>query len=148
QLAEQDRLQDAAGSAEGSGSVSAGATGNSSRSAVFRNFPTAVFGISSTNSNPSGIHHLTKSAARNSRSSSADAVCPSRSTHTASGRSSHLSLGTAITAASAIAGWPISAFSRATEEIHSPPDLITSLDRSVSERNPSAVIDPTSPVRS
>ena len=57
-------------------------------------------------------------------------VCPSRATQTASGRSSHFSLGTAITAASAIAGWPISAFSSATDEIHSPPDLITSFDRS------------------
>ena len=40
------------------------------------------------------------------------------------------------------------AFSRSTELIHSPPDLMTSLDRSVSRRNPSGVSAPTSPVRS
>ncbi len=38
---------------------------------------------------------------------------------------------TAITAASATAGWPMMAFSRSTELIHSPPDLITSFERSV-----------------
>ena len=51
-------------------------------------------------------------------------------TQTASGRSAHFSCGTAITAASSTAGWPISAFSSATEEIHSPPDLMTSFVRS------------------
>ena len=60
------------------------------------------------------------------------ALCPSRSTQTASGRSSHFSCGIAITAASAIAGCAISAFSSSTDEIHSPPDLITSLERSLS----------------
>ena len=34
----------------------------------------------------------------------------------------------ATTAASATAGWPISAFSSATELIHSPPDRMRSLD--------------------
>ena len=43
---------------------------NCSRSAVFLNLPTAVFGISSTNSKRSGSHHLAKCGARNSRSSS------------------------------------------------------------------------------
>jgi hypothetical protein len=37
-------------------------------------------------------------------------------------------------------------FSSSTEEIHSPPDLMMSFDRSVSRRNPSGVIAPTSPV--
>ena len=50
----------------------------------------------------------------------------------ASGRSPHFSSGTPITAASATAGWAISAFSSSIDEIHSPPDLITSLARSVS----------------
>ena len=45
-------------------------------------------------------------------------------------------------------GWAMRAFSRSTELIHSPPDLMTSLARSVSVRNPSAVSEPTSPVRS
>ena len=49
----------------------------------------------------------------------------------ASGRSPHFSSGTPTTVASWIEGWPIRAFSRSTEEIHSPPDLMTSLERSV-----------------
>src|SRR4029077_6340986 len=129
ELAKQDGLQDAAGSADGSG-ASAGAGGNISPRAVFRNFPTAVFGISSMNTKASGSHHFAKSAARNSRNSSPVTVCPSRATQPASVLSSHFSLGIAITAASASAGWPISAFSSATDEIHSPPDLITSFARS------------------
>jgi len=39
-------------------------------------------------------------------------------------------VGRAMTAASATFGWAMSAFSRSTEEIHSPPDLMTSLERS------------------
>ena len=35
-----------------------------------------------------------------------------------------------MTAASKTSGWAITAFSSSTEEIHSPPDLITSLVRS------------------
>jgi hypothetical protein len=66
----------------------------------------------------------------------------------ASGRSPHLSSGTATTAASTTFEWPISRFSNWTEEIHSPPDLITSLARSVMVMKPSASMVPTSPVRS
>lgn len=53
-----------------------------------------------------------------------------------------------MTAASTTSGWPISRFSSSTEEIHSPPDLMTSLARSVRVRNPSGLMFPTSPVRS
>ena len=101
-----------------------------SRSAVLRNLPAALFGISVTNSNASGSHHFAKLGARNARSSSAVAVCPGFSTTTASGRSCQRACGTAMTAASATAGWPMSAFSSATELIHSPPDLIRSFERS------------------
>ena len=66
----------------------------------------------------------------------------------ASGRSSHFSCRAAITAASLTAGWPMSAFSRSTELIHSPPDLIRSLVRSVIFMKPSASMVATSPVRS
>ena len=69
------------------------AVANCSRRAVLRNLPTAVFGISSTTSNRSGSHHFAKWGARNSRSSSGSAVCPSRKTTTASGRSDHFSSG-------------------------------------------------------
>ena len=53
-----------------------------------------------------------------------------RTTAYTTGRSSHLGCGRPITAASRIFGWAITAFSSSTEEIHSPPDLITSLVRS------------------
>jgi hypothetical protein len=46
------------------------------------------------------------------------------------GRSSHFGCGTPMTAASATSGWPTAAFSRSMELIHSPPDLMTSLERS------------------
>ena len=59
------------------------------------------------------------------------AVSPFFSTTTSSGRSSHFGCVTPITAASATLGWPTARFSRSIEEIHSPPDLITSLARSV-----------------
>ncbi len=48
-----------------------------------------------------------------------------------SGRSSHFGCGTPMTAASATAGWPMAAFSSSIELIHSPPDLMTSLRRSM-----------------
>ena len=66
----------------------------------------------------------------------------------ASGRSLHFSSGMAITAASAMAGCAISAFSRSTELIHSPPLLTRSFVRSVMRTKPSASIVATSPVRS
>ncbi|CAM5736100.1 hypothetical protein SHIRM173S_10482 [Streptomyces hirsutus] len=78
---------------------------------------------------------------------SKSAVEPSLRTTVASGRSPHLSSGTATTAASATSGWDIRAFSSSTEEIHSPPEfLTTSLARSVRVRKPSEEIVPTSPV--
>ena len=59
-----------------------------------------------------------------------------------------ISSGLPMTPASATAGCAMIAFSRSTELIHSPPDLMTSLARSVSRRKPSADRLPTSPVRS
>ena len=67
-------------------------------------------------------------------------------TTTASGRSPQRSSGIAITAASATSGWAISRFSRSTEEIHSPPDLTRSLERSQIFRLPPSSILTTSPV--
>jgi len=49
----------------------------------------------------------------------------------ASGRSTQRSCGTAITAASSTLGWPMMVVSMSTLEIHSPPDLMRSLVRSV-----------------
>ena len=62
------------------------------------------------------------------------------------GRSSHLGSGMAITAQFETSGCPIAIFSTSIELIHSPPDLIRSLARSVIVRNPSESIVATSPV--
>jgi len=64
-------------------------------------------------------------------SSSFDTSWPAFFTATTMGRSSHFGCRTPITAASATAGWATAMFSRSMELIHSPPDLITSFERSV-----------------
>ena len=64
----------------------------------------------------------------------------------ASGRSSHFGCGMPTTAASATFGWLMIAFSRSTELIHSPPDLIRSLVRSAMRIEPYESIAATSPV--
>ena len=53
-----------------------------------------------------------------------------------------------MTAASTTSGCAMIAFSSSTDEIHSPPDLMTSLARSVIWTKPFASTVPTSPVRS
>jgi hypothetical protein len=112
------------------------------------NLPTLVLGTSSMNAQFSGNCHRATFPTRKSRSSAAVTWCPGLVTTATSGRSCHFSSGIPMTAASATAGCAMTAFSRPTEEIHSPPDLITSLDRSVRVRNPSGEMRPTSPVRS
>ena len=92
--------------------------------------PTLVFGISLTNAKLSGVDQRASFGARNARSSSAVGASPARATTQASGRSTHFSSGRAITAASATFGCCASRSSSSTDEIHSPPDLITSLVRS------------------
>ena len=106
----------------------------------------AVRGISSMNSKRSGICHLAYCWARWALRSSGSTVWSSRTTITASGRSPQRSSGMAMTAASATPSWAISRFSRSTEEIHSPPDLTRSLERSQIFRFPVASIVTTSPV--
>ena len=51
-----------------------------------------------------------------------------------------------MTAASLTAGWAMITFSRSTELIHSPPDLIRSLVRSAMRIEPYSSIAATSPV--
>jgi 3,4-dihydroxyphenylacetate 2,3-dioxygenase len=118
------------------------------RSTFLSNLPTAVFGISETNAQFSGTCQRATFSPRNFASAAASAVAPARSTTQASGRSPQRLSGTPITAASCTAGCAISSFSRSTEEIHSPPDLITSLIRSVMVKKPRSSSVPTSPVRS
>ena len=112
------------------------------------NLPTDVFGTSSMNANSSGSHHFATRERRCSVSSSGVADAPSLSTTHASGRSVQRSSGRAITAASSTSGCAISSPSSSTDEIHSPPDLITSFDRSVIRTNPCESIEAMSPVRS
>ena len=76
--------------------------------------------------------------------SASSRACGRRST---SGRSSHFGCLTPITAASAISGCAIARFSSSIELIHSPPDLMTSLERSVICMKPSASMVATSPVK-
>jgi 3,4-dihydroxyphenylacetate 2,3-dioxygenase len=118
------------------------------RSTFLSNLPTAVFGISGTNAQFSGTCQRATFSPRNFASSAASALAPERSTTQASGRSPQRLSGMPITAASCTAGCAISSFSRSTEEIHSPPDLITSLIRSVMVKNARSSSVPTSPVRS
>ena len=100
-------------------------------STFLSNFPTLVLGTSGMNAQRSGSCHFATRSARNARSVSASSVAPSRTTTDASGRSCQRSSGTATTAASSTSGCAISWFSNSTELIHSPPDLMTSLVRSV-----------------
>src|SRR6266480_1244955 len=102
------------------------------RSTFLSNLPTDVFGTSSMKRTSSGSHHLATLSRRKSITSSW-VTCPlnsGRGTAYTTGRSSHLGWGRPMTAASRILGWAITAFSSSTEEIHSPPDLMTSLVRS------------------
>src|ERR1017187_142379 len=118
------------------------------RSTFLSSFPTLVLGTSSINAQRSGNHQRATRAARKSRSCSIVADAPGFITTHASGRSSQRSSGTPITTASSTSGCAIRWFSSSIEEIHSPPDLITSLARSVIWMNPFASTTPTSPVRS
>src|SRR5207237_769653 len=102
--------------------------------------------LASTNTKASGTENFATRASRYSRRSSGVTFAPSRRTIAASGRSDHFGCGTATPAASFTAGWPISSFSSATELIHSPPDLMRSLVRSVICRYPSGSMVTTSPV--
>mmetsp|Transcript_17504 Transcript_17504/g.39663 ORF Transcript_17504/g.39663 Transcript_17504/m.39663 type:complete len:299 (-) Transcript_17504:794-1690(-) len=112
--------------------------------------PVDVSGISSQTSTSSGSWNLANFLRQCSatRSCRPWAGVPGASITTATGRSSHLGCGTATTEAmdtpSIAAMW----FSRSMEEIHSPPDLMTSLDLSLMIIAPSLSIYATSPVMS
>src|SRR4029077_8903044 len=102
------------------------------RRTFLSNLPTEVLGTSSMNRTSSGSHHLATLSRRKSITSSW-VTLPLNSgfgTAYATGRSSHLGWASPITAASMILGWAMIAFSSSTDEIHSPPDLMTSLVRS------------------
>src|SRR5438477_7452721 len=101
------------------------------RNTFLSNLPTEVLGTSSMNRISSGSHHLATLSLRKSITSSC-VTWPLNSglvTAYATGLSSHFGWTRPITAASMILGWAMIAFSSSTDEIHSPPDLITSLVR-------------------
>ena len=102
------------------------------RSTFLSNFPTLVLGTAGIAQRSGSCQRATRR--RGTRSPRSRRWAPCLSTTVASGRSPHFSSGTATTAASATCGWAIRWFSSSTEEIHSPPDLMTSLARSVSVR--------------
>ena len=105
-------------------------------------------GSRSTNAKASGSCQRAKLGARGAAQLGRLDRSPCSSTTQASGRSLQRSSGIAITAASRTAGDRRARFSSSTEEIHSPPDLIRSLARSVRRTKPRASIAPMSPVRS
>ena len=94
---------------------------NFSRSLLFISFPVEVCGSSATITNASGTCHGAKVCFRKERNSQGSTVRFSFRTTRARGRSCHFGCGTAMTAASRIAGCPTNAFSRSTELIHSRP---------------------------
>ena len=94
------------------------------------NLPTLVLGISTTKVHWSGSHQRGTRPTRKSSRSAGAGVRPGLGTTATSGRSDHFGSGMAMTAASKTSGWAMTAFSSSTEEIHSPPDLMTSLVRS------------------
>ena len=96
----------------------------------------------------SGTCHFATCSQRNAASAAASTFEPDFRTTHASGRSCQRGSGTPMTLASTTSGCAIKWFSSSTELIHSPPDLITSLARSVICTKPWALTDPTSPVRS
>ena len=106
----------------------------------------AVCGSSATTATSSGICHLAILPSKKRSSSSRETLAPGLVTTTSSGRSSHFGWRQAMTAASCTAGCAMAMFSRSMELIHSPPDLMTSLLRSVMNMKPSASMAATSPV--
>src|SRR5207302_5461504 len=102
------------------------------RSTFLSNLPTEVLGTSSMKRTSSGSHHFATLSRRKSTTSSCVTLPLNSGLGTAktTGRSSHFVWGKPMTAASMILGWAMTAFSSSTDEIHSPPDLITSLVRS------------------
>src|ERR1700694_3926027 len=94
------------------------------------NLPTLVLGTSVMKVHCSGSHHRGTRSSRKATRSAGAGDRPGLGTTATRGRSDHFGSGIEITAASKTSGWAITAFSSSTEEIHSPPDLITSLVRS------------------
>src|SRR5439155_9247041 len=118
-----------------------------SRSTFLPTFPTLVFGTASMSTTSSGSANFASRGRRYSTISRGSSVMPGLGTTQARGRSTHFGCGTAMTAASSTLGWSMIIVSTSMDEIHSPPDLMRSLVRSVICTYPSGSMDATSPVR-
>src|SRR6202161_2969768 len=94
------------------------------------NLPTLVLGISVIKVHWSGSHQRGTRPTKKSTRSDGDGARPGFETTATKGRSDHFGSGTAMTVASNASGGAITACSSSPDEIHSPPDLITSLVRS------------------
>ncbi len=101
------------------------------RSTNFWILPVAVLGSSPTKVIPRGALKCASRSRTNAISSSSVAGWPASSTTKACGVSPHRSLGSPTTAASPTAGCRSSVPSTSTEEMFSPPLMITSLIRSL-----------------
>jgi len=100
-----------------------------SRRRNFWIFPVEVLG-SGPKTTAFGALKRAMRARQNSMSSSAVADAPSLSSTNAHGVSPHFGSGCATTAAIMTAGWPCSTSSTSWDEIFSPPEMITSFERS------------------
>src|ERR1041385_8044539 len=100
------------------------------RSTYFWVLPVAVLGSSPTRVTSRGTLKCAIRSRTKARISAPVADAPPRSTTKAWGTSPHCSSGTPTTAASCTAGWRSSTPSTSTEEMFSPPLMITSLIRS------------------
>ena len=101
-----------------------------SRSRYFWILPVEVLG-SGPKTTVLGALKRAMRARQNSMISSAETEAPSLSYKKAHGVSPHLGSGCATTAASITAGWPCKTSSTSWEEMFSPPEMITSLERSL-----------------
>ena len=100
------------------------------RNTYFWIFPVAVLGSSGTNCTPCGALKCARRSRAKAIKSSGVASAPSLRTMNAKGASPHLGCGRPTMAASWTAGWRSKAPSTSTEEMFSPPLMITSLMRS------------------
>ncbi len=87
--------------------------------------------MASTKTTSSGVHHLAILPSNQASISSRVNCASGFFTTTSSGRSSHFGWKAAMQAAISTAGCAMAMFSMSIEPIHSPPDLMTSLLRSV-----------------
>src|SRR5699024_897154 len=117
-----------------------------SRSSRFKNLPTEVLGIVSIKMTSSGSHHLGNKGRIKSSNASFDTFISGFVTTTATGRSCQCESSIATTAASATFSCAINAFSKSTEEIHSPPLFTKPFVGSTSLMYPSSSIVAISPL--